>query len=109
MAAVSDRDRAGLPVRLRRLAQDVHVPGSACCLLVELAIYVVNPIDLIPDALPVIGQLDEVILVLAILIRVRRMIPRMSGTPMFRSTPDQPIEPKTRAVRSGSPISASSG
>jgi len=44
--------------------------------LIGLAIYIASPIDAIPDFIPVIGYLDEVILVPLILIHIRRMIPQ---------------------------------
>ncbi len=68
-------DLARLPGRLRRLAADECVPRKARWLLIGLAIYIASPIDPIPDFLPVIGHLDEVILVPIILVRIRRMIP----------------------------------
>lgn len=68
-------DLARLPGRLRRLAADERVPRKARWLLIGLAIYIASPIDPIPDFLPIIGHLDEVILVPIILVRVRRMIP----------------------------------
>jgi hypothetical protein len=68
-------DVVRLPGRLRRLAADPRVPRRARWLLIGLAIYIVSPIDPIPDFLPGIGHLDEVILVPVILARIRRMIP----------------------------------
>jgi uncharacterized membrane protein YkvA (DUF1232 family) len=68
-------DLARLPVRLRRLAADPRTPRRARWWLIGLAIYVASPIDPIPDFLPVIGYLDEIILVPLILRHVRRMIP----------------------------------
>ncbi|HVL24612.1 MAG TPA: YkvA family protein [Thermomicrobiales bacterium] len=68
-------DLVRLPFRLRRLAADPRVPRRARWLLIGLAIYIVSPIDPIPDFLPGIGHLDEVILVPIILARIRRMIP----------------------------------
>jgi hypothetical protein len=68
-------DLARLPGRLRRLAADERVPRGARWLLIGLAIYIASPIDPIPDFLPVIGHLDEVILVPIILVRVRQTIP----------------------------------
>jgi uncharacterized membrane protein YkvA (DUF1232 family) len=68
-------DLARLPGRLRRIARDPRTPRRARWLLVGLAIYVASPIDLIPDVIPGIGHLDEVILVPLVLRRIRRMIP----------------------------------
>lgn len=64
-----------LPGRLRRLAGDERVPTRARWTLVGLAIYIASPIDPIPDFLPLIGHLDEVLLVPIILMRARAIIP----------------------------------
>ena len=66
---------ARLPGRLRRVAADPRTPRRARWWLIGLAIYIASPIDPIPDFLPVIGHLDEVILVPIILRHTRTMIP----------------------------------
>src|SRR4051812_33963455 len=68
-------DLVRLPGALRRVAADPRTPRKARWILIGLAIYVVSPIDIIPDFIPVIGHLDEVILVPIVLARVRRMVP----------------------------------
>jgi hypothetical protein len=68
-------DLARLPGRLRRLAADPRTPRRARWWLIGLALYVAIPIDPIPDYLPVIGYLDEIVLVPLILRHVRGMIP----------------------------------
>lgn len=68
-------DLIRLPGRLRRLAADPRTPRRARWALIALAIYVVSPIDPIPDFIPVIGHLDEIILVPIALRRIRRMVP----------------------------------
>jgi len=68
-------DLVRLPGRLRRLAADPLTPRRARWWLIGLAVYVASPIDPIPDFLPVIGQLDELVVVPLVLRRVRRMVP----------------------------------
>jgi uncharacterized membrane protein YkvA (DUF1232 family) len=68
-------DLVKLAGRLRRVAADPRSPRRARWWLIGLAIYIASPIDPIPDFLPVIGYLDEVVLVPLILRHVRRMIP----------------------------------
>jgi hypothetical protein len=68
-------DLVKLPGRLRRIAADPRTPRRARWWLIGLAVYIASPIDPIPDFLPVIGYLDEVVLVPVILRHVRRMIP----------------------------------
>lgn len=53
---------------VRRLATDRSVPVRARVLLGLLAVYLVVPIDLVPDFLPVIGYADDVV-VLAVVLR----------------------------------------
>jgi uncharacterized membrane protein YkvA (DUF1232 family) len=60
-------------VRLvRRLTTDAEVPRSARVLVWLLLVYLVSPIDLIPDFIPVIGFADDLLftaLVLGYLVR----------------------------------------
>ncbi len=55
---------AGLVVRL---AGDPRVPGRVKAILGGLVVYLANPIDLIPDFIPVVGYLDDVVLVAIVL------------------------------------------
>lgn len=54
---------------------DPRTPWVARLLGVAVIAYAVSPIDLIPDFIPVIGYLDDLILVPAGLWAVRRLIP----------------------------------
>jgi uncharacterized membrane protein YkvA (DUF1232 family) len=65
-------------VLFRRLMRDERVPRSRKLLLGLLAGYLASPIDLIPDFIPVAGQLDDAVLV-AIVLRsvVNRAGPRL--------------------------------
>ena len=68
-------DIVRLPGRLRRLAADPRTPRRARWVLIALAVYVASPIDPIPDFIPVIGHLDELLIVPVVLAWVRRTIP----------------------------------
>jgi uncharacterized membrane protein YkvA (DUF1232 family) len=57
---------------VRRLAADRAVPWWARLLLWALVAYLILPIDLVPDFLPVIGYADDVVLVAAVLRAVVR-------------------------------------
>ncbi|WP_434992426.1 YkvA family protein [Arthrobacter sp. Ld5] len=48
---------------VRRLATDRSVPVRARVMLGLLAVYLVFPIDLVPDFLPVIGYADDVVVI----------------------------------------------
>jgi uncharacterized membrane protein YkvA (DUF1232 family) len=64
-----------LPGRLRRVAADPRTPRRARWCLLGLALYVASPIDPIPDFLPGIGFLDELVLVPLALIWIKGMVP----------------------------------
>jgi uncharacterized membrane protein YkvA (DUF1232 family) len=60
-------------VLVRRLLGDPRVPAESKVLLALLVVYLASPIDLVPDFIPVAGQLDDALL-LALALRhlVRR-------------------------------------
>ena len=59
-------------VLFRRLLGDDRVDGWRKALLVLLLVYLASPIDLVPDFIPVAGQLDDLILVAIVLRSVLR-------------------------------------
>ncbi len=63
-------------VLLRRLWRDPRVPRRARVVLAFAAVWVISPIDLVPEFLPVIGPLDDVIVVLIALRYALRTVPR---------------------------------
>jgi uncharacterized membrane protein YkvA (DUF1232 family) len=71
------------PGRLRALARDPGVPRSARWTVLGLALYLASPIDLVPDFLPVVGYLDDVLIVLLVLRHIRRRIPDTVWTTYF--------------------------
>ena len=60
----------------RRLRQHPDVPRRAKIALLIAVIWVLSPIDLIPEFLPVIGPLDDVVAVVLLLRYAARSIPR---------------------------------
>ncbi len=60
---------------LRRLFKDRRVPGWAKVLLPALAVYLALPLDLIPDFIPVIGYLDDLLVVLLVVSILLRAVP----------------------------------
>jgi uncharacterized membrane protein YkvA (DUF1232 family) len=62
-------------ILFRRLLADPRLPGGRKLLLAVLVGYLALPFDLIPDFLPVVGQLDDAILVALVL----RIVLRAGG------------------------------
>ena len=50
-------------VLVKRLAQDERVPRRTRWMLAGVALYLVMPVDLVPDFVPVAGQLDDALVV----------------------------------------------
>jgi uncharacterized membrane protein YkvA (DUF1232 family) len=61
---------------VRRLSRDPRVPGAAKVAVAFAALWILSPIDLIPEFIPVIGPLDDVIVVALVLRYVARRVPR---------------------------------
>jgi uncharacterized membrane protein YkvA (DUF1232 family) len=60
----------------RVLRHDPRVPRRAKVAVTVAALWVLSPIDLIPEFLPVIGPLDDVIAVALLLRYAARTVPR---------------------------------
>lgn len=58
-----------------RLARDPRIPARAKATLVVLGAYLVSPIDLLPDFIPGIGHLDDVVLVAFALDQIINRVP----------------------------------
>ena len=56
-------------------ARDPRVPWYAKAVALAVAAYALSPIDLIPDFIPVLGYLDDLIVVPAGILLVQRMVP----------------------------------
>lgn len=62
-------------VRLvRRLLGDRDVPPGPKVALVVLLVWLISPIDLIPEFIPVLGPLDDVVVAVLVLRYVRRQV-----------------------------------
>lgn len=65
----------GLLVAVWGLMRDPRVPRFVRLLPIPLLLYLALPIDLIPDFIPVAGQLDDILVVAGALWVVRRFTP----------------------------------
>ncbi|WFE47757.1 DUF1232 domain-containing protein [Verrucosispora sp. WMMD1129] len=61
---------------VRRLRADPRVPRRAKIAVLIAAIWVASPVDLIPEFLPVIGPLDDIVVVALALRYAARRVPR---------------------------------
>jgi uncharacterized membrane protein YkvA (DUF1232 family) len=60
----------------RRLRSDPQVPRRAKIALLVAVLWVVSPVDLLPEFLPVIGPLDDILAVVLLLRYAARSVPR---------------------------------
>lgn len=82
MSGLARRNRTGGLGRLRRelgyyrrVLKHPRTPRASRWLLAAAIAYALSPIDLIPDWLPVIGHLDDVVVVPALLYLAMRLVP----------------------------------
>jgi uncharacterized membrane protein YkvA (DUF1232 family) len=71
----------------RRLRKDPRVPRRAKLAVAFAGLWVLSPIDLIPEFLPVIGPLDDVVVVALALRYAARRVPR---DVIFEAWPAEP-------------------
>jgi uncharacterized membrane protein YkvA (DUF1232 family) len=71
----------------RRLRRDPRVPRRAKVAVVIALLWVISPIDLIPEFLPIIGPLDDVIVVALAFRYAARRVPREV---LFEAWPAEP-------------------
>lgn len=55
---------------LYRLFKDSHVPLAEKALLIGTIIYIISPLDFIPDLVPFIGQVDDLYLIALVVLRL---------------------------------------
>ncbi len=78
-------------------ARDPRTPPLARLLAVAVAAYALSPIDLIPDFIPVLGWLDDLIIVPVGLWAVRRLIPDPLWTDLHAAAETAGDRPSSRA------------
>jgi uncharacterized membrane protein YkvA (DUF1232 family) len=61
---------------VRRLRKDPRVPRKAKIAVVFAGLWVASPVDLIPEFIPVIGPLDDIVVVALCLRYAGRQVPR---------------------------------
>jgi uncharacterized membrane protein YkvA (DUF1232 family) len=100
------RDLAGFVpdcvTTVRRLRGDPRVPRRAKVVIALAGLWLLSPIDLLPDFLPVIGPLDDVVVVALALRYAARQVPREALAAAW------PGQPRLLERLLGSPNPASS-
>ena len=86
-------------VLVSRLAREQRVPRRRKLLLVALVGYLAFPFDLVPDFVPVAGQLDDAIIVALVL----RHFVRAGGEPLMRELWPGPERTLTLILRLAQP------
>ena len=83
----------------RRLLIHKHTPKVAkWCVYGGLA-YLASPIDIIPDFVPFLGQLDDILIVGGLLYLARRLTPAAVIAECYRLTDDALTESQNRSKR----------
>jgi uncharacterized membrane protein YkvA (DUF1232 family) len=72
----------------RRLRRDPRVPRRAKLAVALAGLWVLSPVDLIPEFLPVIGPLDDVVVVALALRYAARRVPREVLLEAWPGNPD---------------------
>jgi len=79
-------------------SKEPRVPWYAKALMALIIGYAICPIDLIPDFIPVLGQLDDLIIVPAGIALVVKMIPKSVMEECRRKARNEPIDTRTKWV-----------
>jgi uncharacterized membrane protein YkvA (DUF1232 family) len=90
----------------RRLRSHPDVPRRAKVALLIAIVWVVSPIDLLPEFLPVIGPLDDVVAVVLLLRYAARLVPRQTLLEAWPGDPALLERLLGRATRTQGPLAA---
>lgn len=73
---------------VRDLLADRGTPGSVRAALVVLLVWLISPIDLVPEFIPVLGPLDDVVVTILVMRYVRRRLGADELRRRWRGTDD---------------------
>jgi uncharacterized membrane protein YkvA (DUF1232 family) len=83
---------------IARLAVDPSLPRTAKIALAAAAVYLLSPLDLIPDFIPLVGYLDDVVLAAILIDGILNYVDRALVLKYWPGTP-QSLERLARAAR----------
>jgi uncharacterized membrane protein YkvA (DUF1232 family) len=83
---------------LARLAADPVLPRGTKIALVAAALYLLSPLDLIPDAIPLVGYLDDLLIAAVVLDGVLSYVDRAVVLRYWPGTPES-LEKTARVAR----------
>jgi uncharacterized membrane protein YkvA (DUF1232 family) len=83
---------------LVRLAGDPDLPRGAKLALATAALYLASPVDLVPDALPLVGVLDDLLLAAVVLDGILNHVDRGLVLKYWPGSP-QSLETLARSAR----------
>jgi uncharacterized membrane protein YkvA (DUF1232 family) len=85
-----------------RLLRDPRVPLAARALLPVALLYVISPVDILPDFIPGIGQVDDLVLLYAAVRLFLRVAPAAATAfhrdALDRKRPYQPMPPDGEVI-----------
>jgi uncharacterized membrane protein YkvA (DUF1232 family) len=76
--------------------KDPRVPWYSKLLMALIVGYAISPIDLIPDFIPIIGQIDDLIIVPAGIALVIKMIPKRVMEEYRQKATAEPVNTRTK-------------
>ena len=83
---------------IARLVADPVLPRTAKIALAAAAVYLLSPLDLIPDFIPIVGYLDDVVLAAVLVDGILNYVDRALVLKYWPGTP-QSLERLARAAR----------
>ena len=83
---------------IARLVADPVLPRSVKVVLAAAAVYLLSPLDLIPDFIPLVGYLDDVVLAAVLVDGILNYVDRVLVVKYWPGTP-QSLERIARAAR----------
>jgi uncharacterized membrane protein YkvA (DUF1232 family) len=86
-------------------SRDPRVPWYAKALMALIVGYAICPIDLVPDFIPVLGQLDDLIIIPAGIALVAKMIPKRFMEECRLKARSEPVETRTKWIVTSAIIS----